>query len=120
MKKSKSQNPAMLGLLQELLSKAREEKAEIWRDLAKRLSRSSSRIAEVNLSRIARYTDKGSIVAVPGKVLGSGIIYQPITVAAFKFSEQAKEKIRAAGGECISLQELMERLPQGSNVKIME
>ncbi len=119
MKKRKPSNPVLLALLQELRAKAVAEKAEIWRDLAKRLNKGSSRIAEVNLSRINRCAGKDSVIAVPGKVLGSGAISQPVTVAAYGFSAQAKDKINAAGGKCISLPELMEKVPKGSNVKVM-
>src|SRR3990172_5743225 len=41
----------------------------------------------------------------PVKVLGYGEIERPLTVAAHKFSRQAKEKIEAAGGRCQEIEE---------------
>ncbi|MFH1775004.1 MAG: 50S ribosomal protein L18e [Methanobacteriota archaeon] len=120
MKKSKSTNPVLLGLIEELKKKAHAEDAPIWRSLAKSLTGSSSRKAQVNISRIARYTEKGDVVAVPGKVLGAGTIAYPVTVAAFNFSKQAREKILSAGGRCISLRDLTSEFPKGSNVKIIK
>lgn len=120
MKKSRSSNLALIGLIRELNKRAFEEKATVWRDLAGRLSRPSSRRAGVNIGRIARHTEKKDIVAVPGKVLGSGTLNHPVTVAAFEFSTQARKKILSAGGKCISLGELMDKKPRGTSVRIME
>ncbi len=119
MKKSMSTNPVMQESIKELTLKTYEKDAPIWRDVAKRLLRSSGR-AEVNISRIARYTKKNDIVLVPGKVLGSGSIDHPITVGAFGFSNQAKEKLISAGGKHMDIKELMSNVPKGTGVKIME
>ncbi|MFQ5815682.1 MAG: 50S ribosomal protein L18e [Candidatus Hydrothermarchaeaceae archaeon] len=120
MKKSKSSNPVLIGLIREMNKKAYEEKTAAWRDLAGRLSKPSSRRAAVNIARIARHTEKKDVVAVPGKVLGSGTLDHPVTVAAFEFSTQARKKILSAGGKCISLGELMDKKPRGTSVRIME
>jgi large subunit ribosomal protein L18e len=120
MKMSRTTNPVLRNIIVDLAKKTHEVGSPVWRDLAERLARSNSRRAEVNVSRIARYTQKGDIVAVPGKVLGAGRIAHPVTVAAFAFSEKARQKITAAGGRCLSLRELMQEMPKGSNVKIME
>jgi len=119
MKKSKSTNPKMLELIKESTMKAYDEDAPIWRDVAKRLLRRKSR-AEINISRIARYTKKNDIVLVPGKLLGSGSISHPVTVGAIGFSNVAKEKLTSAGGKYMSIKELMSKVPKGTDVKIME
>jgi len=59
------------------------------------------------------------MVVVPGKVLGAGEINHPVIVAAFSFSEKAKEKIKAAKGKCLSFIDLIKKNPKGSNVKII-
>jgi large subunit ribosomal protein L18e len=59
-------------------------------------------------------------VVVPGKVLGAGNLDHPVSVAAFSFSAEAKSKISKAKGKCLSISELIEDNPKGSNVKIME
>jgi large subunit ribosomal protein L18e len=119
MKKSRTTNPVLQELIKEATLKAYEEDAPVWRDVAKRMLRSSSR-AEVNISRIARHTKKNDVVLVPGKLLGSGTINHPVTVGAFGFSEQAKEKLTSAGGKHMSIKEMMSQFPKGTDVKIME
>ncbi len=94
--------------------------ADIWMDLADRLARSNRSRAEVNLSRLDRYSEKNDTVLVPGKVLGSGNLSHSLSVAAFSFSDRARSRIQSAGGEILSVEELLERNPSGSNVSIME
>ncbi len=120
MKKSRSTNPVLTGIIEELIRMTYKEDAPIWRDIAVRLSRPSRIRAKVNLSRISRHTKENDIVAVPGKVLGSGVIDHPLTVAALSFSKTAREKIISPGGKCITFSDLMETVPKGTNVKIME
>jgi len=118
-KKLKATNPELIALIRDLKKKSREKQTELWRYLAERLSASKrSRIA-VNVSRLNRYTKEGEIVAVPGKVLGAGKADHPMTIAAFAFSDQAQSKIRKAKGNCLSIRDLMEKNPEGTNVKVM-
>lgn len=111
-----------LRLLIRLLRKAyRTYGAPIWRYLAELLEKPKRvrRLFVVNLSKINRYTQPGDTVVVPAKVLGAGHLDHPVTVAALKFSKSALEKIKAAGGEAISIPELIARNPKGSHVKIL-
>ncbi|MCS7114332.1 MAG: 50S ribosomal protein L18e [Nitrososphaerota archaeon] len=119
MKEVKTTNPQLIELIQFLKKHSRENKAKIWRTLAEHLAKSRRKRIVVNISRLNRYTDKNDVVAVPGKVLGSGKLTHPITVAAFAFSEKAKEKIKESKGKCLSLMELAEKNPRGSGVKII-
>ncbi len=97
----------------------RRHGAKIWRYVAELILKPRrSRIA-VNISKINRYTSEGDQVVVPGKVLASGSLDHRITVAALAFSEKAREKIEKAGGEAITIPELVERNPKGSNVKVI-
>ncbi|MFQ5888000.1 MAG: 50S ribosomal protein L18e, partial [Candidatus Hydrothermarchaeales archaeon] len=97
----------------------RENSAPVWRDLAKRISKASSRRVEVNISKINRHSQKGEVVAVPGKVLGAGNIDHPVTAAAFSFSNNAREKITAVGGKCLSMSELASKNPKAKNIKVI-
>ena len=119
MKKSKSNNPQLLNLIHFLKRAAKENDAKIWNRIANALSQARKRRVSVNLSRINRYTEKGQIVAVAGKVLGSGTLSHPVTIAAFEFSDAAKEKIEKAKGKCFTFPELVKTSPKGSNVKIV-
>ncbi|VUT27772.1 MAG: 50S ribosomal protein L18e [Candidatus Syntrophoarchaeum sp. GoM_oil] len=112
-------NPVLLGLIDELRELSRENDALIWRDLSKRLRRPTRNMAKVNLKSINRNTMPNDVVVVPGKVLGSGEIDHPITVAAFNFSEQARAKIME-NGRAIKIIELVSENPGGKGVKILE
>jgi len=119
-RKVKSTNPELLAVLRSLRKKARENDAPIWRDVAERLSSSRRRRVAVNLSRLNRHTRAKESVVVPGKVLGAGHLEHSISVAAFSFSSQARLKISKAKGKCLSILELLEANPKGSNVRILE
>jgi large subunit ribosomal protein L18e len=112
-------NPNLVGLIQKLKEASRTNKAPVWRDIALRLEGPQRNWAEVNISKIDRYAGENEIVVVPGKILGSGEIAKKVTVAAYRFSGQAREKIEKAGGQNISIEELVATNPKGSGVRIM-
>ncbi|HDM23801.1 MAG TPA: 50S ribosomal protein L18e [Candidatus Bathyarchaeota archaeon] len=105
--------------LRKLISFLWKTKRPIWRAVAEQLAKPRRLRAEVNISKINRYTSEGDTVVVPGKVLGCGELDHPVTVAAFAFSKNALEKIKAAGGRAVTIWQLVEENPKGSNVKIM-
>jgi large subunit ribosomal protein L18e len=113
----KKTNPSLVSLIGLLRSKGYEQKIGLWIALAKKLSKPTRRQCEVNVAKLNRYTSEGDVVVVPGKVLGAGDLDHTVTVAAYKFSMAAREKINA-NGATMSLEELMEKYPTGSNVKI--
>ena len=119
MKKVKATNPELISLTQSLRKKSRENQVEIWRYIANRLLSSGRRRIAVNVSRLNRHTKEGETVAVPGKVLGAGMVDHSINVAAFAFSNQAQSKILEAKGKCLSIRALMEKNPKGTNVKVI-
>jgi len=102
-----------------LRRKSRENQAVIWRDLAERLAKPRRKRTTVNISRVNRYAEEGDEVLVPGKVLGSGLLDHPVKVAALDFSDQARSKILKAKGQCLSISELLETNPKGTNVKVI-
>jgi large subunit ribosomal protein L18e len=119
MRKTKATNPELVKLIRFLKRQGKENNAEIWRATAEILAKPRRKRVAVNLSRLNRHTQKNDVVVVPGKVLGTGLISHPITVAAFTFSEKAKEKIMAARGKCLSIIDLIKKNPKGANVKII-
>lgn len=119
MKQIKSTNPELVNLIRSLRKKARENEAKIWRAVADYLSHSRRRRITVNLSQLNRHTETGETVVVPGKVLGTGKINRSLNVAAFAFSKQARSKILKTKGKCMSIPDLMEKNPKGSDVKII-
>ena len=119
MRETKSTNLEIIKLIRFLKTQSRENEAGIWLDVAEYLSKPSRQRIAVNLSRINRYTEKSETIVVPGKVLGSGVIDHAITVAAFDASAKAKAKLAAVKAKYLSIAELVEKNPQGSNVRII-
>ncbi len=124
MRRRKKTNPKLDKLIKDLKRIARENSAPIWRDIAKRLEKPRRNYAAVNLSKINRYSAPNDTILVPGKVLSSGRIEKPVTVAALSFSKKAFEKIGECGdgaekGKCISIEALVKNNPKGSGVKII-
>lgn len=105
--------------LKKLISDLKKQKKDIWKRTASDLEKPRRIRRLVNLSRINRYTKEGEIALVPGKVLGDGIIEKKIDIAAFIFSDSAKEKIKAAGGSALSISELFKKNPDAKGVRLI-
>jgi large subunit ribosomal protein L18e len=119
MREIKTNNPELIQLIRLLKKESKEKQAAIWLDLAEDLSCSRSRSVVVNLGKISRNTKRSETVVVPGKVLGTGNMNHAVTVASFGASQKAKEKIGLAKGTYISIPELLEKNPKGTNVRII-
>lgn len=118
-KRSKKTNPVILRTIAHLYKISNESKAPIWKEVANMLRTPSRRKTEVNLDRIARVVNKNETIIVPGKVLGTGSIDVPVTVAAFSFSASARSKILSAKGRDLSVLELANENPKGSGIRII-
>ena len=114
----KKTNNNLRTLIEELKKASSEQNAKIWKRIALDLEKSTRAKRIVNLSRLDRYTAENEIVVVPGKVLGTGDLNHKLTVAAFSFSESAKEKINS-NGKTLSLSELLQSNPKGNKIKII-
>lgn len=80
----------------------------------------------VSLSRIVKETknsnpDNSKIVVVVGSILDDERLpeFPKVSVAALKFSTSARERIVAAGGEALTLDQLALRAPTGSNTVLL-
>jgi large subunit ribosomal protein L18e len=119
MRQTKTTNPQLTELISKLRKQSNEQKAPIWFDVADYLARTRSQRVAVNLSTINRNSAQTDVVVVPGKILASGALDHAVTVASFAASDSAKAKIEAAKSKYITISELMEQNPKGSNVKII-
>jgi large subunit ribosomal protein L18e len=119
MRQTETTNPELIQLIKQLKKESREKDAAIWHDVAEQLAQPRSQRAAVNLSSINRNTKRADTIIVPGKVLGTGSLTHPITVAAFSVSEKAKLKLDAIKASYVTIPELMAKNPKGSNIKIM-
>ena len=118
MRRINKTDPKIERLIGDLKQASRERSAPLWRDIAQRLEKPRRHYAEVNLSKINRYSAANDTIVVPGKVLSAGAIEKPVTIAALGFSKRAVEKI-SPHGKCVSIEDLMKANPKGSGVKII-
>jgi len=119
MRKIRKTNHNLVALTSELKKKSIEEQVGIWKRIAEDLEKPTRLRKIVNLSNINRYSDNNDVVLVPGKVLASGLLEKKLTVAAFNFSQDAREKIEKAGGKAITISQLYTQNPKGKDVKII-
>jgi len=112
-------DPGRVELIQQLEDTAKRQQSGLWSAVAKKLGRSRRKRSEVNLSKINKYTLKGDVVIVPGKVLGDGNIEHQVDVAAYRFTQSAEKKIAEAGGRVLKIIELAKTNPKGSKIKIL-
>ncbi|MFW9985315.1 MAG: 50S ribosomal protein L18e [Candidatus Odinarchaeota archaeon] len=114
-----SPNEIRQQLLIKLKRQSRNPGGRIWRTIYEKLQSSRQNRVSVNVGDLQRHFSKGRIMVVPGKVLSDGIIEDKLEVAAFTFSAQARKKIEAQGGKCLTLEELMEKNPTGKEVMLV-
>ncbi len=105
-------------LVRLLKKTAIEHNAPVWKKIARELEKPTRLRREVNIFKIDKYAREGEIIVVPGKVLGVGELSKKVTVAAFRFSENAKKKI-LSNGEIISISDLIKKNPKGKNIRII-
>lgn len=117
MRTFKFEDPIRKKLIEDIV-KTNKENFSIWNKVKQELSRVRKNRRNVNLWKISKFTKEGDVVVVPGKVLGYGELDHKVTVAAFKFSENAKEKIEKSG-RAISILDLMKENKKGSSIKII-
>lgn len=111
-------SPELKGLIQELKKKASEHEAKIWKRVAEDLEKSTRSRRIVNLYKINKYTEKDETVIVPGKVLATGDLNHPVTIAAFAFSAEALNKINKVG-KAIPINNLIKENPKGKKIRIL-
>ena len=72
------------------------------------------------LSRFLRGKEKKTAVIVGTVTNDSRLLDIPVlTIAALRFTEQARARIVKAGGECITLDQLALRSPKGTNTVLL-
>lgn len=108
-------NQNLIKLIRELKKLSNKEKVQIWKRVAEELERPTRKIRQVNVWKINKVTKKDETIIVPGKVLGDGDLDHEVNVAAYQFSEGAKAKI----SNNMLIEELMEKNPKGSKVRII-
>jgi len=102
---------------------ARRTDSSFCATVVKRLHMSKTNQPPVGLNRLARYMKNkdDKIAVIVGKVTDDVRMMEvpKLTVCALSFTENAKKRILAAGGECISFDQLALRAPTGSNTVLL-
>jgi large subunit ribosomal protein L18e len=111
-------NPYLKQLIEKLKKKSIELDAPIWKAIASKLGTPSRKRIEVNLLKIDRHTENGDTVIVPGVVLADGKLTKQVNIAAWRFSPSAIKKIKDKG-KIMTIEDLLQENPRGSNVKII-
>ena len=119
MKRTGTTNKKMEQLINELKKLSHTEKSGLWKRIAVELEKPTRQRRIVNLSRINRHTKENETIVVPGKVLGAGVLGHSLTVAAYAFSDTAKQQIEKANGKALSIKELVTQNPGGKDIKII-
>src|SRR3989344_2905582 len=112
-------NEQLKGLLAGLNARGHSDSSPLLLRLEKDLKRSTRQRRIVNLSRINRYTKDGETVVVPGKVLASGELDHAVTIAAWKFSQQALDKIQRSKSKAMLISELAGGEIKGKRIRII-
>lgn len=119
MKRTGPTNQLLQELIGELKKRSNEQSVNLWKRIASDLERPTRQRRVVNLSRISRDTKENEVVVVPGKVLGSGALNHKLTISAYQFSEQARDKIEKAGSKVVSLLDISKDTPNGKKIRII-
>jgi len=96
------------------------KKLENWNQVSDLISSPKRKSIILNLSQINEMSKDGESVVVPGKVLSTGDAPKGLKVAAFHFSENARQKIQTAGGKCLSIGDVVKLAPSGQGVRIVQ
>ncbi len=78
-------------------------------EIAKLLSLPTRKRIKKNLEEISKEAKENEAIIVPGKVLGQGNIDKKIKIIALDFSSTAKEKLKNAKCEVLSIKKELEK-----------
>ncbi len=101
--------------LKALIREIKKNKAPFWQRIAKELEKPARQRRTVNVFHLDKNAKGKEILVVPGTVLGDGTFTKANTVAAWRFSAQAKEKIKNTK----SITQLLKDNPKAKGVRII-
>ena len=116
-KRTSPTNYQLKELLLEIESKAGS--SHFWKRIAQDIKKPTRQRRTVNVYKIDQFAQEGEIIVVPGKVLSVGSLSKKVDVAAMNFSSEARKKIIEAKGKALSIKDLLQKNPEGKNVRII-
>lgn len=105
--------------MRQLIGELQKTGSSAWKQVAEGLSKSRRSKIEVNVGELGMHAKDNEIIVVPGIVLANGDLEKPLTVAAWRFTPAAEEKIKKAKGKTLTIDEMVKKNPKGSNMRIM-
>ena len=118
-----SENPYLGTLVRLYRFQARRNATKFNKMILHRLMLSKTNRASMSLSRIAKMAGPKNTktIVIPTTILDDKRIAKipQMTVCALKFSESARQRIIAAGGKCMTFDQLATANPSGSNTILM-
>jgi large subunit ribosomal protein L18e len=123
MKEVKTKNPYNKLLIKLYKFLERRTESKFCGTVLKRLHMSKVNKPPIGLNRLSKYMSKkdGKTAVIVGKVTDDVRMLEcpKMSVCALGFTENARKRIEAAGGECITLDQLALRAPKGSNTVLL-
>ncbi len=111
-RKIKSTNRVLYDTIRDLKKFSNKTGTMLWKGIGFMLSRTNKNKAQVNISKINKYSSAKERVIVPGKVLGEGTITKPVNVVGFNASQSAIDKIEKAGGTFTKIKDYLKTNPK--------
>jgi large subunit ribosomal protein L18e len=104
-----------------LIRQLENTKILVFKEIASVLKGNRRARPEPNLGHINRVVKDGDVIVVPGKLLGTGALeHKNVTIGALAWSESCIEKVKAAGAKLLSLPQMLEQYPKGSNIRLVK
>lgn len=123
MKVVKTKNPYSRLLIKLYKFLARRTESRFCATVLKRLHMSKNNKPPIGLHRLSKYMSEkdGKTAVIVGKVTDDVRMLDcpKMTVCALSFSENARKRISASGGECLTFDQLALRAPKGSNTVLL-
>ena len=116
---NRKSNSSLVKTIINLKEASRKNDAPLWRSIATRLEGPSQNWPSVNVSKLDYNINKNGKAVIPGKLMGTGIVTKKMTVAAYSFTDSAKEKIQSAGGKCLTYNEMIKATPKGTDIVVI-
>jgi len=98
---------------------ASKNKVEVWKVVARLLSKPSRKKKGVSVFKLSRVTKSNDVVIIPSKLLSGGELKHALTIGVWKASKNAVEQVKKAGGSVVSIKTLVEKNPKGSKTRII-
>merc|ERR550525_462025 len=122
-KSIKTGNPYVCLLIKLYKFLARRTDSKFCATILKRLHMSNVNRPPMGLNRLARIMSnkEGKTAAIVGKVTDDVRMLEcpKMSVCALGFTENARKRIEAAGGECLTFDQLALRAPKGANCVLL-